>query len=69
MIFPEVAPSRSECMRQVQEAFRSDGARVYVDASVLIHCYEMSRSAREELLHALDAFAGAEDQMAAGKDG
>lgn len=56
MIFPEIAPSRSECMRKVQEAFRSDGARVYVDASVLIHCYEMSRSAREELLHALDAF-------------
>ncbi len=56
MIFPEIAPSRSECMRQIQEAFRSDGARIYVDASVLIHCYEMSRSAREELLNALDSF-------------
>lgn len=55
MIFPDVAPSRAECQRQVIEALTSDGLRLYVDASVLIHCYEMSRSACEELLAALDA--------------
>ena len=54
MILPEIAPTRAECQRQILEAFRSEGARIYVDASVLIHCYEMSRSAAEELLTALD---------------
>lgn len=54
MIFPEVIPSRSECLRQVTEALRSDDARLYVDASVLIRCYEMSRSGCDELLAALD---------------
>lgn len=58
MIFPEIAPSRGDCLRTIQEAFRSERARIYVDASVLIHCYEMSRSAREELLGALDGFGG-----------
>ena len=59
MIFPDVAPSRAECQRQITDALRSDGARIYVDASVLIHCYEMSRSACEELLAALDGFGSA----------
>ncbi|MFD2262821.1 PIN-like domain-containing protein [Lacibacterium aquatile] len=53
MKFPEVSPSRAECQRQIVDALRSEGARLYVDASVLIHCYEMSRSACEELLAAL----------------
>ncbi|QNM83312.1 hypothetical protein H8M03_02910 [Sphingomonas sabuli] len=56
MIFPEVIPSRAECQRVIIEAIKSSGARIYVDASVLIHCYEMSRSACEELLNALDSF-------------
>jgi hypothetical protein len=56
MIFPEIAPSRAECQRQIVEALTSPNARLYVDASVLIHCYEMSRSACEELLNALDGF-------------
>lgn len=56
MIFPDVAPSRTECQRQITDALKSNGARLYVDASVLIHCYEMSRSACEELLVALDGF-------------
>jgi hypothetical protein len=56
MIFPEVTPSRSECLRQVTDALRSEGARLYVDASVLIRCYEMSRSGCDELLAALSFF-------------
>jgi hypothetical protein len=54
MIFPDVAPSRADCQRQIVEALASPGLRLYVDSSVLIHCYEMSRSACEELLSALD---------------
>jgi hypothetical protein len=59
MIFPEVAPSRAESQRQITEALRSTSMRLYVDASVLIHCYEISRSACEELLNALEGFGDA----------
>lgn len=55
MLFPEIAPSRSEIQRLVVESLRAPNARLYVDSSVLIHCYEMSRSACEELLAALDS--------------
>lgn len=53
-MLPPVAPSRSECQRQMLDALRAEGCRLYVDASVLRHCYEISRSACEELLVALD---------------
>lgn len=56
MIFPEIAPSRTECLRQIADALGAPQARLYVDANVLIHCYEMSRSACEELLNALEGF-------------
>lgn len=56
MLFPDIAPSKSDVQRQVIEAFRAANLRLYVDSSVLIHCYEMSRSACEELLSALDSF-------------
>lgn len=55
MLFPEIAPSRSDIQRLVVESLRAPTSRVYVDSSVLIHCYEMSRSACEELLSALDS--------------
>lgn len=58
MIFPEISPSRGEFQRQVVEALSSDRAKLFIDASVLIHCYEISRSACEELLTALEAFGG-----------
>ena len=54
MLFPEIAPSRSDVQRQVVDALKSPAARIYIDSSVLIHCYEMSRSACDELLSALD---------------
>ncbi|WP_394654055.1 PIN-like domain-containing protein [uncultured Sphingomonas sp.] len=56
MIFPDISPSRAECQRQIVEALTSPRMRLYVDASVLIRCYEMSRSASEELLNALERF-------------
>lgn len=56
MIFPEIAPSRSEFQQQIVAALASDKTRLFVDANVLIRCYEMSRSACEELLTELDRF-------------
>lgn len=56
MIFPEIAPSRTEFQRQIVEALSSDNTRIFIDANVLIHCYEISRSACEELLTALEGF-------------
>jgi hypothetical protein len=56
MQFPDIAPSKSDVQRQVAEALHAEKLRLYVDSSVLIHCYEMSRSACEELLSALDSF-------------
>lgn len=56
MIFPDVAPLRADGQRLVTDALRSRAMRLYVDTSVLIHCYEISRSACEELLTALDSF-------------
>lgn len=56
MIFPEIAPNRSDCQRQIVEALSSAQAKLYVDASVLIHSYEISSSACEELLNALEGF-------------
>lgn len=57
MRFPEAEPSRSECLGKVSDALLSEKARVYVDASVLIHCYEVSRSACEELITNLEGLS------------
>lgn len=56
MIFPEIAPSRGDFQRQIVEALSSEKARLFIDANVLIRCYEMSRSACEELLTELERF-------------
>lgn len=40
------------------DALRTETTRIYVDSSVLLHCYEMSRSACEELLSALESLGG-----------
>jgi hypothetical protein len=56
MIFPDISPSRAGCQRQISEALSSSKTRIFIDANVLIHCYEMSRSACEELLTALEGF-------------
>jgi hypothetical protein len=49
-------PSRDQCLESVATALRSDGGRIYLDASLLIHCYEMGVAARDELFDALESF-------------
>ena len=56
MLFPNVSPSREECISSIAEALQADGGRVYLDASVLIHCYEMSTLASEDLLGTLERY-------------
>lgn len=56
MLFPDVSPSREECIAEVASALQDDHGRLYLDASVLIHCYEMSAPASEDLLRALERY-------------
>lgn len=56
MLFPDVSPSRDECIADVASALQDDHGRIYLDASVLIHCYEMSAPASEDLLGALERY-------------
>lgn len=43
-------------MRVTAEALQADGGRIYLDANVLIHCYEMSAGASEDLLKTLERY-------------
>src|SRR5687768_8235781 len=56
MLFPDLSPSREECIAAVSDALQSDGGRIYLDASVLIHCYEMSALASDDLLSSLERY-------------
>jgi hypothetical protein len=56
MLFPDISPSREECIAAVAAALQAEGGRIYVDASVLIHCYEMNAAASEDLLSALERY-------------
>ncbi len=58
MFFPNVTPSRDQCFADVAAALVNQAGRIYLDASVLIHCYEMSAAARDELLSALESWGG-----------
>jgi len=56
MLFPDASPSREQVYDELADALGSAKTRIYVDASLLIHSYEISLSARDELLDVLDAF-------------
>ncbi len=56
MLFSDVGPSRDKIYDTLAQALSGDSARVYVDASLLIHSYEISPAARDELLAALEGF-------------
>lgn len=58
MLFPEVGLSREQILQAVAQALQSAHSGVFLDASLLIHCYEMSAGARDELLDALDRLGG-----------
>ncbi len=55
MMFPEARPGRASSIQAIGEAMMADDARIYLDANISIHCFEMSRSACDELLSALEA--------------
>ena len=56
MLFPDVAPAREEVFASLSDALVSKKTRIYLDASFLIHTYEISLAARDELFNALDGF-------------
>lgn len=56
MLFHDVSPSRDDCVAQISVALQSEKGRVYLDANVLIHCYEMSALASNDLLEALGRY-------------
>ena len=56
MLFPSPSPSLEEYTRIIADALQEDGGRIYLDANVLIHCYEMSAGASEDLLKTLERY-------------
>ncbi|HEY4940640.1 MAG TPA: PIN-like domain-containing protein [Rhizomicrobium sp.] len=56
MFFPDIIPSRDQCLAAVAAALSDANGRVYLDTSVLIHCYEMNVAASEDLLNALASY-------------
>ena len=57
MLFHEVAPSREECTAQISTALQAEGGRIYLDANVLIHCFEMSAGASADLLQGFGRYS------------
>lgn len=56
MLFPSPSPSLEECNERLAVALQNDGGRIYLDANVLIHCYEMSPGASEDLIKTLEGY-------------
>jgi hypothetical protein len=56
MLFPGVRPSRKTAIDEIKTALEGDRSAVYLDANVLIHCYEMSALASEDLLRGLERY-------------
>jgi histone H3/H4 len=56
MLFPDVSPSREQVFAALADALVSKSTRIYLDASLLIHAYEISLAGRDELLDALETF-------------
>ena len=56
MLFPDISPSRDQVLTSLAGALAEKNSRIYLDASLLIHTYEISLAARDELLGALETF-------------
>ncbi|RWG50494.1 PIN-like domain-containing protein [Mesorhizobium sp.] len=56
MTLPEITPSWSAFVAAVAGALTHEKGRVYLDANVLIHCYEMNVAASEDLLKAFETY-------------
>ena len=57
MLFPELSPSWDETLQAISRAANSENGRLYLDANILIHCYEMSAAASEQMLTAFESYA------------
>jgi hypothetical protein len=55
-MFPQIIPSRDKCLTALRDALEAEGTRIYIDASILIHCYEMNALASEDLLAAFERY-------------
>jgi PIN like domain len=56
MLFHEVGLSRDQILHEIAASLQDNQALIFVDSSLLLHCYEISGGARDELLAALGAF-------------
>ena len=56
MTLPEITPSWDAFIAAVAAALGHEKGRVFLDANVLIHCYEMNVAASEDLLVAFEGF-------------
>jgi hypothetical protein len=52
--FPDVIPSIEKCFADVASGILEESGLIFLDASILIHCYEMNPQARDELLDAFE---------------
>ncbi len=55
MLFHDVNLSRDDILQEVAAALEGDRSGIFLDTSLLVHCYEISAGARGELLSALEA--------------
>ena len=56
MTLPEITPSWDAFVAAVAQALSHDKGLVYLDANVMIHCYEMNVAASEDLLKAFETY-------------
>lgn len=57
-LFPDFNPSRDDCFDALTSALEAEEVRIYMDASLLIHCYEMNALASENLLTVFESYVG-----------
>lgn len=55
-LFPDFNPSRDECFDALTTALGAEEVRIYPDASLLIHCYEMNAVASDNLLTVFEGY-------------
>lgn len=54
MLFPDVSPPLEATYDAVAKALLDPAGRLYLDSSLLIHCFELNRDARSDLMDSLD---------------
>lgn len=54
MLFPDASPPLEATYDAVAKALLDPAGRLYLDSSLLIHCFELNRDARSDLMDSLD---------------